>query len=309
MSGLAVLVSVMLVSGCASGTAPAADVPASPTVSESATSAGPSSTTGTNTATMTTTPKRCDLAADGAAGVPTARSKPLITIRSFSTWDQVPAPVVVLYTDGTVAVAAKERRAASEMLLPYIGGKFSPCAMDRLELQFESFERSEVGDPLVADAGQALIERLDDTGERTWALHVNGFGTTQYDHNLPIEQQRTRTRVLRWFTALTQVRHGVPLGLDRIAVTGNIGLNSGLGEDLAPVVWPRGAALTENCTILTGAAAQDARSAVKESAVKSGQTSKARRFFTAWFRFPTRKSRLYVMVFPPAVACLPLDLP
>ncbi|MEJ7649606.1 MAG: hypothetical protein WKF57_11315 [Nakamurella sp.] len=216
---------------------------------------------------------------------------------------------MVLYTDGTVAVAAKQRRAASEMLLPFVGGKFSPCAIDRLELQFESFERSEVGDPLVADAGQALIERLDDTGERTWALHVNGFGTTQYDRNLPIEQQRTRTRVLRWFTALTQVRHGVPLGLDRIAVTGNIGLNSGLGEDPAPVVWPQGAALTENCTILTGGAARDARSAVQESAVKTGQASKARRFFTAWFRFPTHKSRLYVMVFPPAVACLPLDIP
>lgn len=250
----------------------------------------------------------CEVAAEGSAGVPTARSQPLVTVRFYSTWAQILAPVVVLYRDGTVALAPEYRRGGSEPLLPYTGGRFSACALAQLERQFDAFERADVGSAQVYDATEALIEKFDSRGARTWVKQVNGFGIDDGTQGLPADQQRARRQISAWFMALTQLRNGVPLGLGRIGVAGNDGLNSGLGEDLAPVVWPTTAELTEPCTILTGAAAVDARSAVRRSAAKPEQARGSGVSYSAWFRFPTRKTKLDVMVFPPAVACLPLDV-
>ncbi|WP_353650885.1 hypothetical protein ABLG96_08320 [Nakamurella sp. A5-74] len=309
MSGSVVLVSALLVSGCASTAPTLADVPASSTKSAPPATTVPESVSGSNAVTTPATVMPCDLVADGSAGVPTARSEPMVTVRFFSTWGQILSPVTVLYRDGAVAVAAESRRSGPEKLLPFTGAKFSPCALRRLELQFATFERAEVGEAGVYDATEGLIERFDSSGARTWALHVNGFGIDDGTQGLPADQQRARTAVTEWFDALTHLRHGVPLGLDRIGVTGNYGLNSGIPEDLAPPVWPPTAKLTNNCTILTGTAAEAAKAAVQKSAAKPGWHAGPGMSYSAWFRFPTRKSKLDLMVFPPAVACLPLDIP
>lgn len=233
----------------------------------------------------------------------------MITVRYYSTWAQILAPVVVLYRDGTVAVAAGYRQGGSDPLLPYSGGKFSACAVELLEQRFEKFEKADVGEAAVADATEALIERFDGPGTRISALRVNGFGIDQFTLGLRADQQRARQEIMAWFTIVTHLRDGVSLGLDRIAVAGNNGLNSGLGEDLAPVVWPATAQPIGACTVLTGAAALDARAAVRKSAAKPGRAKGSGRSYSAWFRLPTYKTKLDVMVFPPSAPCLPLDFP
>lgn len=243
--------------------------------------------------------------------MPGAQSEPLLVVRYYSYWEQnrIFAPWVVLYHDGAVAVAQRRLRVTErpqDPLRPYLAGRFSECAVQKLVAEFDALAVADIGDPAIWDADEALIEKFDqDATEPTSRIQVVGFRERGLVGGVDEAQARARTRVVDWIDRVRSLARGTPLAIDRVAVAGH---PDTVGSSVqTPVVDWNGRAPVPptpgNCDLMTGLAATQALSSVRASFRRTPHYEFFEVVFAGMYSVGGRDLALDVMLMPPGLDC------
>lgn len=277
-------------------------------------------------ATESTVPAaaECDLTARGAAGVPTEADEPLLVVRYSSYWgySRRYAPALVIYRSGAVAVArfggndgtdARSGDGSPSPFRSYLGGRFSPCAVDRLVAEFETLDDADLGETGVADCTEIEVQRFDpSTRSLAGEIYLDGFGCegrlgTRLPRGATDEQRAQRAardQLVDWVDRAGRLQGGRGLPMNDVLV-----VNSGHWYP-SPVPNTRLTTWTvqsldpqQGCLRLIGAAATEALALVKTAIKANPGVDYGSYVYTAAWLVGGKQRRFAVMIAPPAVPC------
>lgn len=319
--GLAVLASALLVSGCTSTARTAADATATGSVASvpvpvSGSVAEPTAVPSSRVAAP------CDLAARGAAGVPTERDEPMLVVRYSSYWSPSMrlAPALVIYRSGAIAVArfggndgsdARSGDGSPSPFRSYLGGRFSQCALERVMKEFDAFVGVDYGMANVSDCTIADFQRFapgapDDPTE----FSIDGFGCESIGGGAyPTEgeqgvQYAARARLVNWVDRARTLQGGRGLAMNRVFLVASESGYPLAAKEQKPIPWTaEHLDRKQGCRLLTGASGTKALSLVAR-AIKANPAVRYGSFvYTADWLVDGRGREMDVMLAPPGIDC------
>ncbi|MEJ7649607.1 MAG: hypothetical protein WKF57_11320 [Nakamurella sp.] len=313
-----VLMAMVVMTGCTSAPQAARDpeVAAAPSSVQSVTSSSSGAESTTSVAAT------CDPVAQGSAGVPTAADEPLLIVRYSSYWgySRRYAPALVIYRSGAVAVArfggndgtdARSGDGSPSPFRSYLGGRFSPCAVDRLVAEFEVLDDADLGETGVADCTEIEVQRFDpSTRSLAGEIYLDGFGCEErLRKRLPhgaTEEQRAqraaRDQLVDWVDRAGRLQGGRGLPMNDVLVVNSGHWYPDPVRNTTLTTWTTQALdPQQGCLCLSGSAATEALALVRTAITANPGVSYDSYVYTAAWLVGGQQRRFAVMIAPPAV--------
>lgn len=259
----------------------------------------------------------CDLVAHGEDGIPTERDAPLLVVRFGSYWgfSKQYAPVLVIYRSGAVAVAQTAGAPAADTgsthespvpFRPYLGGKFSQCAVDRLMAEYDEFARIELGSASVVDCNVATIQRSGKGRAVASRIVLDGFGCegeVRYSTGEDRALRAARDRLVAWFARARTLDNGRSLPMDNVFLVAD-GHAYPIASNRKVIPWTAAQFDPHRaCKRLTGSAASRALTQVTASMEAEPVRDTLPFVYTARWLVAGKQKKFDVMVVPPGITC------